>query len=191
MPSREAAAGLARAAARAGVRRLVYLSSIKAMGEATRPGRPFRADDPPQPGDAYGRAKLATEQALRTVAGESRLELVIIRPPLVYGPGVGANFRALIAAGRQRAAAAVRRDRQPPQPDRRRQPRRSAGDRGDTPGRRRTGLLAADGADVSTAALIRVLAHGQGRTARLFPLPQAVFAVLRDMPGLGARRCRG
>src|SRR6185503_9348256 len=56
----QAAADLARGAARAGVSRFLYISSIKAMGEATLPGRPFRADDPPQPEDAYGRVKLAT-----------------------------------------------------------------------------------------------------------------------------------
>lgn len=180
------AAGLANAAARAGVRRLVYLSSIKAMGEATRPGRPFRADDPPQPGDAYGRAKLASEQALRTVAGESRLELVIIRPPLVYGPGVGANFRALIGlagSGLPLPFATI---------DNRRSLIAVANlvdllaTVATHPAAAGQVLLATDGTDVSTAALIRLLAQGQGRTARLFPLPQAVFAVLRKLPGLGA-----
>src|SRR5229473_1512051 len=69
----EAAAALARAAARAGVRRLLYMSSIKAMGEATPLGRPFRADDPPRPADAYGRAKLASERALAEVADATGL----------------------------------------------------------------------------------------------------------------------
>ena len=91
----EAAAELAHAAAASGARRLLYLSSIKAMGEATEPGRPFRAEDPPQPGDAYGRAKLASERALSAAAAVTGLELVMLRPPLVYGPGVGGNFRAL------------------------------------------------------------------------------------------------
>src|SRR5207244_8286630 len=92
----EAAATLARGAASAGVRRMLYMSSIKAMGEATLPGRAFRADDPLRPEDAYGRAKLASEHALAAVADETGLELVILRPPLVYGPGVAGNFRALV-----------------------------------------------------------------------------------------------
>ena len=57
------------------------------MGEATPPGTPFRAGDPARPGDAYGRAKLAIERALAAVAREAGLDLVILRPPLVYGPG--------------------------------------------------------------------------------------------------------
>src|SRR4029077_19974465 len=69
---------------------------IRAMGEMTRPGAPFRPTDPPVPREAYGRAKLATEQALMTAAQETGLELVSLRSPLVYGPGVKANFRALI-----------------------------------------------------------------------------------------------
>ncbi len=121
----EAAAGLASAAAQAGVRRFLYMSSIKAMGDATPPGRRFRADDVPRPEDAYGRAKLASERALARVAEETGLELVILRPPLVYGPGCRRQFPGLGAARRQRPAAAVRRARQPPQPDFHRQPRRS------------------------------------------------------------------
>jgi len=91
----QAATALLRAAAQAGAGRFIYLSSIKAMGEATSPGRPFRVDDPPRPEDAYGRGKLATEQAL-AVAAQTEIELVVVRPPLVYGPGVGGNFRALL-----------------------------------------------------------------------------------------------
>ena len=91
---------LAREAALAGVRRFLYVSSIKAMGETTAPGRPFRPADTPRPEDAYGRAKLATERALASVAAETGLELLILRPPLVYGPGVGGNFRALLRLAR-------------------------------------------------------------------------------------------
>ena len=92
----EAAAALARAAAGAGVRRLVHMSSIRAMGDVTLPGAPFRCSDVPEPRDAYGRGKLAIEQALRKAAQETGLDLVILRPPLVYGPEVKANFRALL-----------------------------------------------------------------------------------------------
>ena len=91
-----AASALARAAASTGVRRFVHMSSVRAMGDATMPGAPFRCTDPPLPRDAYGRGKLAIELALRAAAQKTGLELVILRPPLVYGPGVKANFRALI-----------------------------------------------------------------------------------------------
>jgi nucleoside-diphosphate-sugar epimerase len=80
-----------------GVRRLVYLSSIKAMGERTLE-RPFDGSEAPHPEDAYGRSKLAAEQALAQVAAQSGLQLVVVRPPLVYGPGVKANFLSLLRA---------------------------------------------------------------------------------------------
>lgn len=95
------AAGFARAAGLAGVARIVLLSSIKVLGEATG-ATPFRADAPPAPADAYGRAKWAMEQAMRAVAplgtaiGAGGPGLAIIRPPLVYGPGVKGNFLALL-----------------------------------------------------------------------------------------------
>lgn len=87
---------LAAACARAGVRRFVYLSSIKVNGEATT-DRPFTAFDPPAPVDNYGISKLSAEQALLGIAATSDMEVVIIRPPLVYGPGVRANFLRLMS----------------------------------------------------------------------------------------------
>ena len=92
----EAAAGVARQAARAGVKRFVFLSSIKVNGEATTPGRPFSAHDAPAPEDAYGQSKLQAELGLRALADATGLDLVTIRPSLVYGPGVGGNFAQLV-----------------------------------------------------------------------------------------------
>ena len=86
---------LALAAARAGVPRLVFVSSIKVNGEATEPGHPFRETDPPRPEDPYARSKWDAEQRLEAIARESRLTLSILRPPLVYGPHVRGNFLAL------------------------------------------------------------------------------------------------
>ena len=86
---------LARAAARAGVRRFVFLSSVKVNGERTG-ATPFTEDDPPAPEDAYGISKWEAEQALGEVAAADGLETVILRSPLVYGPGVRANFLALL-----------------------------------------------------------------------------------------------
>jgi nucleoside-diphosphate-sugar epimerase len=175
-------AALARAAAASGVRRLVLLSSVKAMGETTAPGRPFRADDAPQPEDPYGWAKLASERAASGVPG---IELVVIRPPLVYGPGVRANFRALIRL----AGSGV------PLPFAALDNRRSLIFRDNLadlialaathPAAGGQILLARDGGDVSTPALIRALAAGLGRKARLFPAPSALFAALRRVPRIG------
>ncbi len=162
------AAALAWAAAAAGARRLVYLSSIKAMGEATRPGHPFRADHEPHPQDPYGRGKLATERALAAVPG---IELVVIRPPLVYGPGVGANFRALmrlVASGTPLPFGAIDNRRSLLFVDNLTDLVAVAAQHPAAAGQV---LLARDGADVSTPALIRALAAALGVRARLFPFP--------------------
>lgn len=87
---------LARAAATSGVKRFIYLSSIKVNGEETLPGKPFTTDDVPAPQDPYGISKLEAEIALLELAKQTGMEVVIIRPPLVYGPGVGANFAAMM-----------------------------------------------------------------------------------------------
>jgi nucleoside-diphosphate-sugar epimerase len=85
---------LARQAAKAGVKRFVFLSSIKVNGEFTEAGQPFTADDVPAPEDPYGISKHEAERLLLQIAAETGMEVVIIRPPLVYGPCVKANFAA-------------------------------------------------------------------------------------------------
>lgn len=92
----EATRKLAAASIRAGVRRFIYLSSIKVNGEATSV-RPFSAADAPAPLDDYGRSKLRAEQMLFAAAAGSGMEAIAIRPPLVYGPGVRANFLRLMS----------------------------------------------------------------------------------------------
>jgi nucleoside-diphosphate-sugar epimerase len=162
------AAALAWAAAAVGARRMVYLSSIKAMGEATRPGRPFRADQAPQPQDPYGSGKLATERALAAVPG---IELTVIRPPLVYGPGVGANFHALmrlVARGWPLPFAAVDNRRSLIFIDNLTDLIALAAEHPEATGQV---LLARDGTDISTPGLVRALAAGLGVPARLFPFP--------------------
>jgi len=89
---------LAEAAARAGVRRVVFASSVKVYGEASELGRPFRAEDAPAPQDAYARSKAEAEVLLRAICGENGVEAVILRLPLCYGPGVRGNFLALLEA---------------------------------------------------------------------------------------------
>lgn len=88
---------LARAALKAGVRRIIYVSSIKVNGESTDRRAPFHPLDIPQPQDVYGQSKWEAEQALRETLGE-RCELVVVRPPLVYGPGVKGNLAKLQSA---------------------------------------------------------------------------------------------
>lgn len=93
----EGTLNLARQAAAAGVRRFVFISSIKVNGEATGLGQPFTADDAPTPEDSYGLSKTEAEEQLKEVAQETGMEVTIIRPPLIYGPGVKGNFASLIS----------------------------------------------------------------------------------------------
>ena len=92
----EGALNLARQAERAGVRRFIFISSIQVHGEATLLGRPFTEADQPAPVDPYGISKREAEAALRQLARETAMEVVIIRPPLIYGPGVKANFQSMM-----------------------------------------------------------------------------------------------
>lgn len=85
---------LARASVDAGVDRFIFVSTVKVNGETTA-NRPFTEDDPPAPEDPYGRSKAAAERALAELGAE-KMGIVVIRPPLVYGPGVKANFRSLL-----------------------------------------------------------------------------------------------
>lgn len=87
---------LARASANAGVKRFIYISSIKVNGESTPNNQLFSPDDIPYPLDDYGVSKAAAEEELLALSKETKMEVVIIRPPLIYGPGVKANFRLLL-----------------------------------------------------------------------------------------------
>jgi nucleoside-diphosphate-sugar epimerase len=94
--NRDATLHFARQAAKAGVKRFIFLSSIKAMGESAPSGLPFNASQVAVPTDPYGISKYEAEKGLFELAGTTGMEVVIIRPPLVYGPGVRANFLNLI-----------------------------------------------------------------------------------------------
>ncbi|MDB1122407.1 UDP-glucose 4-epimerase family protein [Vibrio algarum] len=87
---------LAKQAAQSGVKRFVFLSSIKVNGEATIPGESFKPDLTNKPTDPYGLSKYDAEVGLQKIAQETGLEVVIIRPPLVYGPNVQANFLSMM-----------------------------------------------------------------------------------------------
>lgn len=161
---------LAEQAALAGVRRFVFVSSIKVNGEETT-GTPFREGDPPRPEDAYGQSKLEAEAVLRRVATGAGMEVVIVRPPLVHGPGVGGNLRRLlqlVARGIPLPLASI-------------ENRRSLVGRDNLaalllevathPAAAGRLFLAADEPALSTPELVRQLAAGIGVTARLWPAP--------------------
>lgn len=180
----DATLGLAEQAARSGVRRMVFVSSIKALGEASA-GRALREDDPAHPADAYGRAKRAAENSLAELAQRLGLEVTILRPPLVYGAGVRANFRALMRAV-QRGV---------PLPLASIDNRRSfvfVGNLSDALITCATHPKAAgrifhvtDGSSSSTPALVRAIGEALGRKARLFACPPVL------LEWLGAVAARG
>lgn len=110
----DATLNLARRAVDAGVRRFVFLSSVKVNGERTAPGHPFRESDPSRPEDGYGISKREAEDGLFALARETGMALTVLRPPLVYGPGVKANFASLVrlsTAGLPLPFGAVRNER--------------------------------------------------------------------------------
>lgn len=178
---------LALAAAKAGVQRLVFLSSLKVHGENSPPHQPFEAHMAPQPQDAYGRSKWEAEQALREVADHTGLELVIVRPPLVYGPGVKANFERLmrsVARGIPLPLGGI-------------DNRRSLLAIGnltdllrvcaDHPAAAGQTFLASDDHDLSTPDLVRGLASAMNRPARLLPLPVSWLRLAGRLTGKTAQ----
>lgn len=164
---------LARQAAQAGVKRFVYLSSIKVNGEETPLNQPFKADDRASPQDPYAISKHEAEEGLRKLAGQSGMEVVIIRPPLVYGPGVKANFHSmmgLLYRGVPLPFGAIHNQRSLLALD-------NLVDLIVTcihhPAAANQIFLASDGEDLSTTELLRRLGLALGRPARLVPVPQA------------------
>jgi UDP-glucose 4-epimerase len=168
---------VAAAAARAGVRRMVFVSTAKVMGE--RSARPLSEADPPAPADAYGRAKLDAERALLAAHAPPRFEVVVLRPPLVYGPGVRANFLALLRAARSPwplPLADARAPRSMVYVDNLVDALLFACDAPQASGRV---FFVADDADACVAGLLRGLRGHWGRPARLFALPAAAWRALR------------
>lgn len=177
---------LARQASTAGCKRFIFVSSIKVNGEITAPGRPFIASDEPRPTDPYGISKFEAEQGLFTLAGDTGMEVVVIRPVLIYGPGVKANFRAIMSAvarGLPLPLASVRNMRSLVFVGNLTDLIIRALDHPAAPG---TVLLASDGEDLSTAELVRALGGALGRRARLFSLPRAVVELAAGLFGKGA-----
>lgn len=182
----------ARQSAAAGVRRFVFVSSIKVNGELTQPGVPFTADDVPAPLDAYGVSKMEAEEGLREIACQTDMAVVIIRPPLVYGPGVKANFAAMMRWLKSGIPLPL----------------------GDIHNRRslvaldnlvdliitcllhsaaaNQTFLVSDGEDVSTTELLRLIGQVVGRPARLIPVPAnwlKIMAVIVGKQHVAQRIC--
>ncbi|WP_460091842.1 UDP-glucose 4-epimerase family protein [Pseudomonas sp. S2_E02] len=173
----EGTARLARHAAKSGVKRFIFISSIKVNGEATLPGAPFSADDAPAPVDPYGISKREAEGALRQISQDTGMEVVIIRPPLIYGPGVKANFLNMMrwlergiplpfgAINNRRSLVAI-------------------GNLIDLitvcikhPAAGGHVFLVSDAEDLSTTQLLRRMAGALGVKPRLLPLPSSLMTV--------------
>jgi nucleoside-diphosphate-sugar epimerase len=166
---------LARQAVVAGVKRFVFVSSVKVNGEQTQAGKPFRADDIPAPQDPYGVSKMEAELGLRALAKETGLEVVIIRPPLVYGPGVKANFASMVKwlqRGVPLPLGAIHNRRSLVGLD-------NLVDLIITcsqhPAAANQTFMVSDGQDMSTTELLRSVAAALGKPARLLPVPQALL----------------
>ncbi|HEY0841793.1 SDR family oxidoreductase [Methylotenera sp.] len=183
---------LARQAVKAGVRRFIFVSSIKVNGELTQVDKPFAASDIPCPQDAYGISKYEAEQGLLKLAKETGLEVVIIRPPLIYGGGVKANFASMMKAvkrGFPLPLGAINN-------------KRSFVYVGnlislilkciDHPSAANQVFLVSDGHDLSTTELLKVCAQSLDVSPRLLPVPQRFLEVAAKILGkesLAQRLC--
>ena len=180
---------LARQSAKVGVRRFVYISSIKVNGERTEANTAFQANDIPAPEDAYGISKLEAEQGLMVLARGTGMEVVIIRPPLVYGPGVKGNFVSMVrwvskgvplplgAVHNKRSLVALENlvDFIVLCADPERSPRAA-----------NEVFLISDGEDVSTTELLRKVATAYHVRPRLLPIPASLIQTVARLLGKGA-----
>lgn len=172
------------AALRAGVKRFILISTVKVLGELS-PDKPFHADDPYAPEDPYGVSKMEAEQLLMDTAQSSGMEMTIIRPTLVYGPGVRANFlrllntvhrgvplplglvnnlRSLVGVDNLIDLMAVCLSH---------------------PNAANERFMVSDGHDLSTPELVRMMASAMGRRSRLVPCPTALMRMAGGMLGRG------
>lgn len=174
---------LAEHAAKAGVKRFIFISSIKVNGEHSPLGLPFKADDYARPLDPYGASKRDAEQGLRELAGRTAMEVVIVRPVLVYGPGVKANFLNMMRwldKGIPLPLGAI---------DNRRSLVALANLVDlvvrciDHPRAANQTFLVSDGHDLSTTQLLQRMAKALGKPARLLPVPVWLLAGLATLLG--------
>jgi UDP-glucose 4-epimerase len=182
----EGTLNLARQAAAAGVRRFIFISSIKVNGEGTTANQPYKADDDSAPLDPYGVSKMEAEQGLRALAAETAMEVVIIRPVLVYGPGVKANFLSMMSwlyKGVPLPFGAIHNRRSLVALD-------NVVDLIvtciDHPAAANQTFLVSDGEDLSTTELLRRMGTALGRPVRLLPVPSWMLEAGATMLGKSA-----
>lgn len=171
---------LARQAMQAGVRRFVFISSVKAVGESSQPGSALTELSPTRPEDAYGQSKLEAELALTKLTRGSDMELVIVRPPLVYGPGVKGNFASMLAWVRKGVPlplGSVHNQRSLLALDNLVDFVLLCADRVRSPNAAHQVFMLADGEDVSTTGLLQKVGRTVQRPARLLPVPAALMRV--------------
>lgn len=183
---------LARQAVAVGVKRFLFVSSIKVNGELTKHEHPFTADDVPAPLDAYSMSKMEAEQGLREIAQQSGMEVVIIRPPLVYGPHAKANFAHMIRwlkRGVPLPLGAIHNQRSLVSLD-------NLVDLMVTclmhSAAANQTFLVSDGEDISTTELLRRMAQALGRPALLVPVPVRwlkLAAAILGRQDIGQRLC--
>jgi nucleoside-diphosphate-sugar epimerase len=173
--NRDMTLALAQMAAESGIRRFVFLSSIKVNGESTSGREPFRPDESSSLEDPYAISKLEAEQGLLQLARETGMEVVIIRPPLVYGPGVKGNFASmikLVEKGLPLPLGAIHNKRSLVALD-------NLVDLIitciDHPAAANQTFLVSDGEDLSTTELLRGVAEAMGRPSRLIPVPAGLL----------------
>ena len=175
---------LARQAVNAGVKRFIFISSIKVNGEQTKIGCPFTAADKPNPQDPYGQSKAEAEEQLLALAKETGLEVVIIRPTLVYGAGVKANFASLmklVAKGLPLPFGAITTNR------------RSLVSVYnlvdliktciDHPNAANQVFLVSDDRDLSTADMVRQMGHALSKPTKLIPIPAFFYSLAGKITG--------
>lgn len=175
---------LARQAVRAGVKRFIYISSIKVNGESTE-AHPFSETDNPNPQDPYAISKWQAEQALQRIAQETGLEVVIVRPPLVYGPEVKGNFARMLkvlAKGIPLPLASVRNLRSLIYVENLVDALITCATHPAAAGQT---YLVSDGEDISTPDLLRQLGVAMGHPVRLFPCPPALLKLAGRWTGKG------
>jgi nucleoside-diphosphate-sugar epimerase len=178
---------LAKQAAQAGVKRFIFISSIKVNGEHTYRGKPFDADDKPSPEDPYGRSKAEAEEQLKKLSKETGMDVVIIRPPLVYGPGVKANFATMMrlaATGIPLPFGGIKENR------------RSLVSLYNLvdlivtcishPNAANQTFLVSDDEDLSTAKMLKELSVALGKSGKMLSFPVKFFEVLGKVSGKSA-----
>jgi len=185
----DATLSLARQAAAAGVKRFIFISSIKVNGEMTEKGKPFTPDDVHVPNDPYGLSKYEAEQSLLKLAQETDMDVVIIRPPLVYGPGVKANFESMmkwINKGLPLPLGAVNNKRSLVALENLVSFILHCADIENTPQAANQVFLISDNEDVSTTQLLQKVARAFGKKARLLPVPVYLMKTAAKLIGKSA-----